>query len=79
MHTTSNDRSIGATTATKIKKKKNNVQIRKKLSYMGFFTPEAPVDRDVIIQQDIRQASFGAELCYDADVRDFNGSTNELA
>ncbi len=44
-----------------------------------FFSPEAPVDGDVIIQQDIRQASFGAVLCDDADVGDLDGSTNELA
>lgn len=34
--------------------------------------PEAPVDGDVIVQQDIRQASFGAVLCDDADVRDLH-------
>lgn len=44
-----------------------------------FLSPEAPVDGDVVIQQDIRQASFGAVLCDDADIRDLNGATNELA
>lgn len=43
------------------------------------FSPEAPVDGDVIIQQDIRQASFGAVLCDDGDVGDLDGPTDELA
>lgn len=41
--------------------------------------PESPVDGDVIIQQDIRQASFGAVLCDDAHIRYLNGATDELA
>lgn len=43
------------------------------------FWPEAPVDWDVIIQQDVRQASFGAVLRDDAHVGHLDGTTNELA
>lgn len=43
------------------------------------FSPEAPVDGDVVIQQDIGQASFGAVLSDDADVGDLNGPTDEFA
>lgn len=42
-------------------------------------SPEAPVDGDVIIQQDVRQASFGAVLCDDSDEGDLDGTTNEFA
>lgn len=44
-----------------------------------FLSPEAPVDGDVIIQQDVRQASFGAVLCDDSDEGDLDGTTNEFA
>lgn len=43
------------------------------------FSPEAPVDGDVFIKQDIGQTSFGAILCDDADVGNFDRTTNELA
>lgn len=43
------------------------------------FPPEAPVDGDVVIQQDVRQASFGTVLCDDAHVRDFNGPAYKFA
>lgn len=41
--------------------------------------PEAPVDGDVIVQQDIAQASFRAVFCDDADVRHLDRPANELA
>lgn len=44
-----------------------------------FFLPEAPVDGDVVIQQHVRQASFGAVLCDDTDVRDFNRTADKFA
>lgn len=43
------------------------------------FPPEAPVDGDVVIQQDVRQASFGTVLCDDAHVRDFDGTAYKFA
>lgn len=42
-------------------------------------SPEAPVDGDVVVQQDIGQASFGAVLCDDADVGNLDGTTDEFA
>lgn len=41
--------------------------------------PEAPVDGDVVIQQDVGQASFGTELRDDAHVRDLDGTTDKFA
>lgn len=43
------------------------------------FPPEAPVDGDVIIQQDVREAPFGAVLCDDAHVRDLDGAAYKFA
>lgn len=42
-------------------------------------SPEAPVDGNVIIQQYIRQTSFRAVLCDDADVGDVDGATDKFA
>lgn len=41
--------------------------------------PEAPVDGDVVVEQDVRQAPFGTELRDDAHVRDFDGTAHEFA
>lgn len=44
-----------------------------------FFLPETPVDGNIVIQQDIRQAPLGTVLCDDTDVRHFDGAANEFA
>lgn len=43
------------------------------------FPPEAPVDGDVVVQQDVRQAPFGTVLCDDAHVRHFDGAAYKFA
>lgn len=45
----------------------------------GDFPPEAPVDGDVIIQQDVRQAPFRTVLCDDAHVWDLDGTADKFA
>lgn len=44
-----------------------------------FFLPEAPVDGNVIIQQHVRQAPFGAVLRDDTDIRDLNRTADKFA
>lgn len=47
--------------------------------YFILFSPEAPVNGDVVIEQDIRQASFGAVLRDNTDVGDLDTPTNKFA
>lgn len=48
--------------------------------YIFFFPlPETPVDGNVVIEQHIRQAPFGAVLCDDTDVWHLDRAANELA
>lgn len=41
--------------------------------------PEAPVDGDVVVEQDVRQTSFGTVLRDDANVRHLDAAADELA
>lgn len=43
------------------------------------FSPEAPVNGDVVIEQDIRQASFGAVLRDYTDVGDLDTTADKFA
>lgn len=43
------------------------------------FSPEAPVNGDVVIEQDVRQASFGAVLRDNTDVGDFDTAADKFA
>lgn len=49
------------------------------ISVISFFLPEAPVDGDVVIQQHVRQAPFGAVLRDDTDVRHLNRTADKFA
>lgn len=40
--------------------------------------PEAPVEGDLLVQQDIVKTSLWAVLCYYGNIRHFNASTDEL-
>ena len=42
------------------------------------WTPEAPVDGDVPVQQDVRQASLGTVVRDDADVGHLDRASDEL-
>lgn len=45
----------------------------------SFFLPEAPVQRNVFIEQNITQAAFGAVLCHDGNIWHFYTTSNEFA